>query len=216
VNDDDLKVRLEHDGKSAETTLAGLREAAEGLRRRRREGPPYVEGADDEVYPVPDVTAFVDPDRPSRDFEFLIAADLEEMARDLLGEFGEAELRDATDWRIEYWWRRSGAVTNGRGIYGKTRKLSGELKFTLEADFLITLAADFVRDSAYTYRQVRALLFHELLHVSQVENEKGDVRPASRPHDAEVFMAELAVFGLWSPELRPIAQLRLFEEDDDA
>lgn len=147
--------------------------------------------SEDDVYPVPEDERFIDERFNERGF--IDAPDLEMLAMTLISEF---DLDSASNQRIEYWWKRESTADAG----GKCIRASGPLHKATGANFVIWLAADGPRAAEYTLRQVKALLYHELLHVAVTEKGK----PAIRKHDAEIFRDELQDFGLWNGRLRGV------------
>ena len=147
----------------------------------------------DDPYPVPDDTTF-------GGHEYLAAPDLHELAQDLIGE--HAALDAAGEWHIRYLWRRKGGSSRGKMTFGRCQKLSGLARHFAAADFVVYIAADHATAYEFTRRQLEALLFHELLHIDTEEDDHGTRKPVHRAHDAEVFRAELEVYGLWDEGLR--------------
>jgi len=120
------------------------------------------------------------------------------------------ELAHLMEMNVVFYWKRTGGASGGNPVMGKCRKVSGDLKaFAPGADFLVWLAADHCRNEQVTDHQVRAYVFHELLHAGV--NEKG--RPVMRNHDWTGFDAELREFGLYDRYLQAAGaafqQLRL-------
>lgn len=150
-------------------------------------------------YPVPSAETFVDEE--GRALDYLPAGDLEEIADLLIAAHADI-LHPLTDWRIKYLWRKEGGATNGAAVLGKCQKASGLVRYWADADFVIWLAADHLRDNRFTRYQVESLLFHELMHV---EIDIADGKAGLRPHDAELFVEELIRYGLWAPDLRRVA-----------
>jgi hypothetical protein len=107
------------------------------------------------------------------------------------------------DARIEYRWKRKGGRSQGRDTYGKCVKTSGALRHFARCDFLIWVAADHVRESAWTNVQLEALLYHELCHCNcEIDDDEksptyGEMRLTVRGHDDEVFLDELRRYGAW-------------------
>ena len=169
-----------------------------GTRSERAADPLDTSIGDDELYAVPAVARFGEAG-------FIAAPDLAELAEGLLEDpeiAGYLEEGGVAGWGITYLWK----VDDAR-YAGKCRKLAGELAFFTGSQFLIWLNADTCRD-LFALRQVRALLFHELLHVGITD--KG--APAILRHDAEVFRNELEVFQLWNANLQnTFGQLELFD-----
>ncbi len=153
--------------------------------------------APEDPYPVPPHIAFEDADT-GRSWEYMDAEDLQQLGDDLIAEF-PIHLGQADDWDIEYVWRAKGTKAKGQNRLGYVKRVSGELAYYAPHDFLVVVAADFCTELGFTFHQMRALMFHELMHVGTNEAE-----PSLHPHDAEVFFAELKEFGAWRADLRPL------------
>lgn len=113
-----------------------------------------------------------------------------------------------TSYTVVCLWKRAGGTSKGRPVFGKTVKPGGLLKLFSASTWAIWLAADHCRGAGYGDREIEALLFHELLHtgIAEVDDETGrGGGPTLRPHDAELFRAELEVYGLWDQQLRDVA-----------
>lgn len=142
------------------------------------------------VFPTPDDQQFNDED-------WLVDARLRDLADALIEK--HPELAHLFDMHVEYRWKRTGGTSQGQLTMGKCVKVSGNLKAAWPgADFLIWLAADHCHNLETTDYQVRAYLFHELLHTGV--NEKG--KPMLRPHDWQGFDSELREFGLYDQYLQ--------------
>lgn len=171
-------------------------------------------------YPVPSAEAFRDPeweppagmDPDDEDdlwpkLDFLPADDVRRLAERLIEQ--NESFRHLRDMRLEYRWKREGGKSKGKATLGKCIKATGLLRHFTQFDFVIWLAADHARDAFMTYRQVEALVFHELCHAGR--DEQG--RPSVEAHDFEGFGKELQVYGAWTSDLRiaerAFQQLRL-------
>lgn len=151
---------------------------------------------EDDRYPVPREDDFVDPNT-GRQWDFMGAPDLETIGAHLFAT-QPIYLRDAKDWRIRYLWQREGKQSKGKERHGYVKKLSGELRYYAGVEFIVVISAEYTRNWTYTLRQMRALVFHELLHIGMTEKYS----PTTNPHDAEVFFPEMKVFGLWRDDLQ--------------
>ena len=152
---------------------------------------------EDDLYPVPAPDDFEDK-RTGKVWDFMLAPDLETIGDRLVSEY--EHLSQARGWKVRYLWKREGGQAHGHSRLGYCRKLSGEAGFFGGHDFVIALSADHMRMYGMTYRQVQAATFHELLHVGTSEN----YGPTVNGHDAELFYAEMDVFGQWKRDLRPL------------
>ena len=111
---------------------------------------------------------------------------------------------------VEYLWKRKGGTTRGKWNMGKCQKLTGLARFfSVSADFVVWLAADFCESYKLTRWQMEALLFHELLHIEIEEPEDEDKPTIKRPtdHDFEGFYVEITEYGLWQRELARLSEI---------
>jgi len=141
-----------------------------------------------DAYPVPEDGRFV---VGGIEREFIDGPDLEVLAGNVIEQFS---MRIAEDFDIRWLWKRE---QTGEAM-GKCSRTTGALKHFTDADFVIWVAADGPREHQFTRRQIEAVVYHELLHVSITDKGK----PAIRKHDAEVFREELREFGLWNTRLQ--------------
>ena len=152
--------------------------------------------------------------------DFQPAEALTALAQELCGRHDE--LTFILDWRLEVLWKRNGGRKGGGAVMGKCLLPSGIAKFYSHQDWVIWLAADWVREMEFNSEQVEALVFHELHHCAL--KEKGDppvVEPTTRGHDLEIFLPEVEVYGLWDERLQEAGpvfgkQLALFEASPEA
>lgn len=147
---------------------------------------------DREVYPVPGPERFVDG-RTGYVSEFIDAPDLAAIGAQLIEAF---DLYNAETSVIKYRWKDKGTAE----ATGKCIRANGLLRHETRADFVIWVGAEDCLMNEFTFKQIRALLYHELLHVSKTEKGK----PAVKRHDAEVFRDELKHFGLWNASLKHV------------
>jgi len=117
---------------------------------------------------------------------------------------------------ILYVFRSPAAVSKGRAVAAKARKVSGLSAFmtalaagTAEPDvdhsfFVMELAGDIWHALDDTAR--RALVDHELCHFAVDEDEDtGDLILRIRGHDIEEFLEVVNRHGLWSDDVRDFA-----------
>jgi hypothetical protein len=154
------------------------------------------------VTKVPEQRAQVPWDTAFADDDFLAVPELTTIGAALVKRYPEfGFLKDA---RIEYRWKRKGGRSQGRDTYGKCVKTSGALRHFARCDYLIWVAADHVRESAWSNLQLEALLYHELCHCGcEIDDDEkspayGDMRLTIRGHDDEVFLDELRRYGAWN------------------
>jgi hypothetical protein len=137
-------------------------------------------------YPIPEAGDFVGARG------FLPAEDLAKIADELIHEHPE-QIGFLEAYTITWLWK---AKATRRAWTKAATDVLGY--FAQETDFVIWLGADILREEQFTHRQVRAQVFHELLHI--VQDAKGRVGVRSE-HDFEGYVAELEVFGPWTAEL---------------
>lgn len=146
------------------------------------------------------------------DNDFLPADDLEALASHLIDQ--HIGLGHLASLNVHYRWKRRGGKKSGAAVYGKCVKPSGLLADYSQADFVIWLAADYVRDAEFTPRQIESLLFHEMNHAGLDDNDE----PVLIAHNVEMFRAEIEQYGFWSDELksieRTVQQLALDLDDE--
>lgn len=155
---------------------------------------PSSETEDGELYPVPSDDTF-----EQEDAEFLPAFDLERVGQRLIAEC--SELAWLSRYPVAYLWKRSGTVSNQKQILGTCSKTSGKLRHFAKVVYVIEIAADFCRDHHLTYRQMEALVFHELNHPIELMDDKGTLKPSIVGHDLECFWDEYRRYGAWRLEL---------------
>ena len=179
-----------------------LREAAAEFERRAGARAAIDSADPDALYPLP----------PSPVSDFEPAPDLEALYELLMEEFDSA-LIDELAWhvgdaRIRFAWKAKGGSSQGRATLGKCVKLSGATRyFAKQADYLIWIAWDHVRNFKLTNHQMAALLFHELSHINKVVDEdSGDISYGVKGHEIEAFNAEVQLFGAWFEDLERAAE----------
>lgn len=102
--------------------------------------------------------------------------------------------------QINFLWKREGGETNGRVTLGKCVKASGWARHVTEIDFVIWLGAD--NCLGFTNYQVEALIYHELCHATTGPGGE----PKIAGHDLESFRSEVEHYGLWTPDIRAMAE----------
>lgn len=144
------------------------------------------------------------------------APELANIADQLIGEHGFLE--DLQHCDIRWYWKRKTGVSKGRVKIGFMKRASDLLGHFSGADFIGWLSATTARDGRFTDEQVRAAVFHQLLHVGS--DDKGNW--IFVPHDFEGFAQEVRVFGTWTENLKlggtafvAAHQMGLFDSDDE-
>lgn len=151
-----------------------------------------------ETLKVPKPNDFYDND--GREVEYLLSAELAQIGRLLIRTYDEDfwHLQNA---EVDYFWKSKGGSTGGRNTLGRCKKITGELKFYSEKDFLIWAAADNCFN--FNYYQFVALVFHELKHTAKnPSNGKFEIVD----HEATIFKREIELFGAWKNDLVDTAE----------
>lgn len=86
--------------------------------------------------------------------------------------------------------------SNGRLIFGQCEKVPDKYKWAVPCDFTITVFEPNVE--RFSEEQLKALLFHELLHVG-IRTDGNEEAYSIVPHDVEDFRVIIDRFGIdWS------------------
>ncbi|HET8631093.1 MAG TPA: putative metallopeptidase [Thermomicrobiales bacterium] len=152
--------------------------------------------------------------------DFLPAPDLEKIAARLIYEHGACGfLREWAD-DIALLWKKKGGQKGGKAIFGRCQALAGAARHYSGKRYLIWAAADHCRRAGFRERQLEALVHHELCHLAPGETDAvtgEQAPPLVVGHDFEGFLAELATYGPWRPDLAQaraaLGQLPLFEAE---
>lgn len=104
-------------------------------------------------------------------------------------------------------WRAKGGKSKGKAKFGQCQKPSGLLAyFAADTEFVITVSADHCREAEYMTSQLRALVYHEALHIGWEDGEDGeDGHAVLVGHDVETFTAEIRDMGAWHQMLSATA-----------
>lgn len=126
--------------------------------------------------------------------------------------------QDLDSERIEYIFRSEAAITAGRAIWGKARKISGLNAYLatvpdgedppedgVDPFFVIELAADIWE--TLSGKERIALVDHELSHCQIRLNASGTPTPTIVPHDVEEFEGVIRRHGLWNTGVRHFAKV---------
>jgi hypothetical protein len=129
--------------------------------------------------------------------EYMDAPELEAIAAQHI-----AQYPDKFGWlsrvQLRYRWKRKGGKTKGKPSFGKTIPLSGLWFYEIDADYIITISADHVREFRFSQFQVEALMMHMLCYPKQTED--GDAGMTSP--DVTEFSFVVEKCGLWEPSLQ--------------
>lgn len=168
-----------------DTVNASIQEEIDASRQ------PHPEGHFDLFHGIPTDLVFEDADA-----EYIESEPLAEVGLRLVERHQEFKHLRGRD--IRFYWRRNGGSPSNKISLGAAHHPAGLLRQTLEnADWLIWLAADHLRQVKPTKRQVEACIFRQLCHAQ--ETSKG--KPTNAPHAFEGFTSELQHYGPWNTDL---------------
>lgn len=123
---------------------------------------------------------------------------VEQMANNLIPQY-HPELAGA---RIKYVFQEKASKKGGKIVYGSAKKLSGLTEFLVQADFLVTVAADEWRQMPQETRL--ALVDHLLERCFGEEDEEngGAMKWKTREPDVHEFGTILSRHGQWNEGLQ--------------
>ena len=115
-----------------------------------------------------------------------------ELANELLQTESELQYIANSNATIIYLSSEAERRTKGKITCGECEKVPTKFKWSVPADFTITVFEPNVKD--FTDEQIKILLFHELLHVG-IEMDGDEEKYFIRPHDLEDFKLIIDRFG---------------------
>jgi len=96
---------------------------------------------------------------------------------------------------------------------GKIERPSGTWRYLSNYDFVILIHQNSWKDLDEDQR--KALIYHELLHITHRVSEDGNITWKIRKHDFEDFTLVVEKFGYWSPELKELKEAGELSEVDE-
>lgn len=128
------------------------------------------------------------------DQTFIYSESLIALAKEL-----RAKHKLPTEISLDVLWKRKGGKSGGTPTYSKANLTTSGLLgyYAGNTDVVIWLAADHCRERGFTTKHIRALLYHELLHITYDDN----LMPTLRGHDFAGFLDELREYGAWDTDL---------------
>ena len=115
-----------------------------------------------------------------------------ELAAELLKTESELQYIANSNATIIYLSSQAERRTKGKITYGECEKVPTKFKWSVPADFTITVFEPNIKD--FSDEQIKILLFHELLHVG-IEIDGDEEKYFIRPHDLEDFKLLIDRFG---------------------
>ena len=138
---------------------------------------------------------------------FKESGDVKKVAEELIN----AHRTDLIDCRLRYYVTDTISFKNSKMILGSTKKLSGLLKQTLDADFVIIVPVS-VWNNFSPVKQ-KALLHHEISHIVpctkkekngteyQTCDKEGNLKWSLIGHDLEEFSHIIKLYGNWHEDI---------------
>ena len=123
-----------------------------------------------------------------------------DIANDLIREYHT----DAAFANIHYIFKEEHQKSGNKVVLGKCTKQSDKLKFLHGFDFIIEFAHDIWQELNDV--QKKALILHELKHISIGEDADGNIKLKTSKHDLEEFRDVVEVFGLYTQDLSAFAE----------
>jgi len=112
---------------------------------------------------------------------------------------------DAAYANICYLFRFGHSKAGGKVVLGTCTKQSEKLKILHGFDFIIEFAYDVWEQ--LTDIQQKALILHELKHISIGEDKEGNIKLRLCKHDLEEFRDVVEIFGLYTQDLQQMAHV---------
>lgn len=139
--------------------------------------------------------------------EFLVAPDADDLVATILDDYGQ-DFPLLGEFTLRCVWKRTAPKDKGRPCRAQAKRVGREtlLGHFAKCDGVIILGADTVRHWKPTAHQMRALVYHELRHFDVRATDKG-LSLAIRPHDDELFWADVLTFGAWHEGLTTTRQV---------
>ena len=151
---------------------------------------------------IPSDESFIDKYDQATDFQ-----PVSEKLRNLVDDLINEHKLSARNVQLSVMWKRRGGKVAGQAVWGKTVKLSGLAKhFSGGDEFVIWIAADTLRDARVTNYQLEALLYHELLHIDEIEDSDGNSKAVLVGHQFEGFISEIEKYGAWRTSAKSLEQ----------
>jgi hypothetical protein len=135
--------------------------------------------------------------------EFLEDENLESLLEALIVHYPEfAPFGDLT---IRVLWQKDAGKEDGRLKLGSLSKQSNMTRYLANVDYVVVVNYKAAAVYELNNWQMEALLFHQLEHIEIDEDDDGEVKLKTRPHDMALFYAEVLNYGTWTLDLKNTA-----------
>lgn len=140
--------------------------------------------------------------------EYTWAPDVEVVVKDIIGTVEQHH--DLVHAQILCVFRDKAATSRGRLVLGRARKLGGLVAFLVDDDderplFVLEFAGDLWQ--TLNDKQRRALVDHELSHLTMEKDKYGQWVGGTRGHDLEEFLGVIDRHGLWKEDVASLGTL---------
>lgn len=126
--------------------------------------------------------------------QFSMSFEIEELADSVIDAMTDLSYIRETGVKVGYMVSNKEKTSRGKTIYADCEKVKPKNRKFIPYDFLITVYAPNVK--LLTKNQMKALLYHELLHIGVEVDKNGEVKHYIVPHDVEDFRKITDRFGL--------------------
>jgi hypothetical protein len=139
------------------------------------------------------------------------APEAERIGRECIAEW-HRDLSDEDAVRILYLFTDQKRTTKGKTVLAKTTKLSPRERYLASSSEAVDAGPHYVIEfglyiwAALSEAQRRALVDHELCHIELTTDDDGNPVYGLRAHEIEEFSEIVERHGLWSAELRHLAE----------
>jgi hypothetical protein len=144
-----------------------------------------------EKFPLPNPNDFLR--------EFLEDEHLDKLVAALIRHYPQFE--PFGDLTIRVLWQKDAGKEEGRLKLGSLSKQNNMTRFLAKVDYVVVVNYKAAAVYELNNWQMEALLFHQLEHIEISEDDNGEVKLKTRPHDVGLFNAEITTYGAWYLDL---------------
>jgi hypothetical protein len=131
--------------------------------------------------------------------EFLEDEHLDELVAALIRHYPQFE--PFGDLTIRVLWQKDAGKEDGRLKLGSLSKQNNMTRYLAKVDYVVVVNYKAAAVYELTNWQMEALLFHQLEHIEIAEDDDGEVKLKTRPHDIGLFNSEIMAYGAWYLDL---------------
>lgn len=131
--------------------------------------------------------------------EFLEDDHLDDLVAALIRHYPQFE--PFGDLTIRVLWQKDAGKEDGRLKLGSLSKQNNMTRYLAKVDYVVVVNYKAAAVYELNNWQMEALLFHQLEHIEIAEDDDGEVKLKTRPHDVGLFNAEITTYGAWYLDL---------------